>query len=141
MTHAGVAGALRSQTRFDRVRTVHCLTRSSCAEALGHRARFGLPRLCRFETTTAGCRRQLALRFTAIFGQIQGGAAPERAGTGRADCRFVPNTNRIKSTAATIPNQPAVKKPDSGRPMSSRPPVAARVDVVVANLERDPRRK
>jgi hypothetical protein len=53
----------------------------------------------------------------------------------------VPKTKRAKQTETTTSNLPAVKKPSSVRPRSSRPPVAARVDIVVANLERDPRRK
>lgn len=48
-------------------------------------------------------------------------------------------TKRAKVPATTTPNLPAVKQ--SLRPLSTRPPVVARVDVVVADLERDPRRK
>jgi len=60
-------------------------------------------------------------------------------GTFRADTPSVPKTKNAKQTSVTSRDLPAVKKPI--RPLSSRPPVAARVDVVVADLERDPRRK
>jgi hypothetical protein len=53
----------------------------------------------------------------------------------------VPNQKREKRVMTTATNLPAVKKPYSGRPMSSRPPVSARVDVVVADLKSDPRRR
>jgi len=59
----------------------------------------------------------------------------------RAGGLVVDKTKRAKQTATTTSNLPAIKKPGSVRPMSSRPPVAARVDIVVADLERDPRRK
>lgn len=53
----------------------------------------------------------------------------------------MPKTKRAKRTSITSTNLPAVKKPGSLRPMSSRPPVSARVDIVVADLKRDPRCK
>lgn len=59
----------------------------------------------------------------------------------RADGLVVTKTKRAKQTATTTSNLPALKKPGPVRPMSSRPPVVARVDMVVADLERDPRRK
>jgi len=46
-----------------------------------------------------------------------------------------------KRTNTTVKNLPAVRDPERSRPMSSRPPVAVRVDVVVADLKRDPRCK
>lgn len=59
----------------------------------------------------------------------------------RAVGLFVKKAKRAKQTSPTTSNLPAAKKPGSVRPMSSRPPVSARVDIVVADLERDPRRK
>jgi len=53
---------------------------------------------------------------------------------------LVPKTKRAVRDTITKTNLPAVKKPDSVRPRSSRPPVSAKVDVVLADLERDPRR-
>jgi hypothetical protein len=59
----------------------------------------------------------------------------------RAVGLIVQKTKRAKQTSTTTSNLPTVKKPGSVRPMSSRPPVAARIDIVVADLQRDPRRK
>jgi len=59
----------------------------------------------------------------------------------RALSRLVQKTKRSKRALPTNTDLPALKKPDSLRPLSSRPPVSARVDVVVADLQRDPRCK
>ncbi|HKO52013.1 MAG TPA: hypothetical protein VJV79_30095 [Polyangiaceae bacterium] len=49
----------------------------------------------------------------------------------------VQQTTHSKDTMTTVTNLPAAKK----RPPSSPPPVAALVDIVVADLKRDPRCK
>jgi len=100
-----------------------------------------MPHACRSETTSADHERQLPQAFAEDSGRIQDPASPRRAGTPRAVGLIVTKTKRAKQTATTSSNLPVVKKPGSVRPMSSRPPVSARVDVVVADLARDPRRK
>jgi len=105
------------------------------------RPKLGMPRMCRSETTAADHERQPTRHFLRNLGRIQRRRSPERTGMTRAVGSVVPKTKRAKQPATTTSNMPAIKKPSSVRPMSSRPPVAARVDIVVANLERDPRRK
>jgi hypothetical protein len=52
---------------------------------------------------------------------------------------LVPKPKRAKRDPISANDLPAPKKPGAMRPPSSRPPVAARVDIVVADLKRDPR--
>jgi hypothetical protein len=52
---------------------------------------------------------------------------------------LVPKPKRAKRDPITATDLPVSKKPSSLRPNSSRLPVSARVDIVVADLKRDPR--
>jgi hypothetical protein len=56
--------------------------------------------------------------------------------------RRVPKSKRAKTkgTAITAQDLRPVAAQSKRRPPSSRPPVSARVDIVVADLRKDPRR-
>jgi hypothetical protein len=121
-----------------------CDTPESANEALHvavQQSAASLFRVCRFETMHAGRGRHPSPISAQLSPKTGNRTTRKLAGTFRALWPVVQKKNDANRTRATAPNLPASKKPGASRPMSSRVPVAARVDVVVANLECDPRRK